>query len=102
MRLIVRLVLGLALASGGVMHSARAQDAVVYVATYVEVMPSSAKDGIALLKEFGAAISKEDGNLRAELVQETSRPNRFSTSASTAVLRSAPSSCRARPAPFTS
>ncbi len=77
MRLIVRLVLGLALASGGVMHSARAQDAVVYVATYVEVMPSSAKDGIALLKEFGAAISKADGNLRAELVQKTSRPNRF-------------------------
>ena len=64
------------------MHWARAQgavvqDAVVYVATYVEVMPASAMDGATLLTAFGAAIRKEDGNLRAEIVQEINRPNRF-------------------------
>jgi quinol monooxygenase YgiN len=77
MRFIIQLVLGLALASGGVMDCARAQNAVVYVASYVELVPSSAADGVALLKASGAAIRKEDGNLRAEIIQETSRPNRF-------------------------
>jgi quinol monooxygenase YgiN len=77
MRFVVRLVLGLALASGGAIHWARAQDAVVYVASYVEVMSSSAEDGVALLTAFGAALRKEHGNLRAAIIQETSRPNRF-------------------------
>ena len=49
----------------------------VYVATYVEVLPTGVKDGTALLKQFRDATRKDAGNQRAELVQETNRPTRF-------------------------
>lgn len=54
-----------------------AGEAPVYVATYIEVIPTAASDGAALLKQYRDASRKEAGNLRLEIVQETSRPNRF-------------------------
>ena len=49
----------------------------VYVATYVEVLPSAVGPAIALLKQYRDAARKDAGNLRSELVQESGRPNRF-------------------------
>ena len=54
----------------------------VYVATYVEVIPfipsrsqrAAARD---LLRNYRDAARKDDGNLRAEVVQEVNRPNRY-------------------------
>jgi quinol monooxygenase YgiN len=48
-----------------------------YVATYVEMMPNAVAAGAALLKQYRAGSAKEDGNLRADALQETERPNRF-------------------------
>ena len=49
----------------------------VYVATYVEVVPTALDEGGALLKQYRDASRKDAGNLRMELVQELGRPSRF-------------------------
>jgi len=49
----------------------------VYVATYVEVVPTAIDEGAALLKQYRDASRKDAGNLRMELVQELGRPSRF-------------------------
>ncbi len=58
-------------------QSAHAQGSAVYVATYVEVAPSAAANGIALLQSYRDASRKESGNLRSDALQEIGRPNRF-------------------------
>jgi quinol monooxygenase YgiN len=57
--------------------TAAAQDAIVYGGTYVEVAPSAAGQGLALLQALAAATRKEDGNLHFQVVQERDRPSRF-------------------------
>src|SRR5437764_6834418 len=49
----------------------------VYVAIDVEAAPNAAGQALALLKDYAAATRKEDGNLRARVLQERSRPSRF-------------------------
>src|SRR3954462_1581756 len=49
----------------------------VYVATYVELLPTAVKEGSALLKQYRDATRKDAGNQRAEVVQEANRPTRF-------------------------
>jgi quinol monooxygenase YgiN len=71
------ILLAAALLPGGIIRTASAQDAAVYVATYVEVAPAAAGQAIALIKELGTAVRAEDGNLRFQAVQERARPNRF-------------------------
>jgi quinol monooxygenase YgiN len=56
---------------------ADAQDAAVYGATYVEVVPGAVVQGLALLRALDTASRKEDGNQRFQVVQERDRPNRF-------------------------
>lgn len=57
--------------------AANAEDAIVYGATYVEVAPGAAAQGLALLQALAAASRKEDGNLNFRVVQERDRPSRF-------------------------
>jgi quinol monooxygenase YgiN len=49
----------------------------VYIATYLEVVPTAVKDAGALLKQYRDASRKDAGNQRMELVQEIGRPTRF-------------------------
>jgi quinol monooxygenase YgiN len=80
-RIVVRLffqpALGLCIAAAALVPSAYAQSSAVYVVTYVEVMPSGVTPGAALLRQYRDASAKEDGNLRADALQEIDRPNRF-------------------------
>jgi quinol monooxygenase YgiN len=57
--------------------SAYAQDSAVYLATYVEVMPSEEVSGAALLAQYRDAGRRQDGNLRFEVLHEIARPDRF-------------------------
>jgi quinol monooxygenase YgiN len=57
--------------------AAYAQDGTVYAVTYVDVMPNAAASGVAALRHHRDATHKEDGNLRADVLQEIARPNRF-------------------------
>ena len=76
-RLIFQPALGLCIATAALVQSAHAQGNAVYVATYVEVMPSAIASGATLLKQYRDASAKEDGNLRAIALAEIERPNRF-------------------------
>ena len=49
----------------------------VYVVTHVDVIPPRKDDGLAALTALGVAARAEPGNLRFEVVQQTSRPNHF-------------------------
>lgn len=64
----------LLLASIGLVH---AQTGPFYIVTYVELMPNETKSGVALLQRYRDASRKEDGNVRATVLQEMARPNRF-------------------------
>lgn len=77
MRLIFQLAVGLCIAAATQLQPAHAQSNAAYVATYVEVMPSAAASGATLLKQYRDASAKEDGNLRADALQEIDRSNRF-------------------------
>ena len=49
----------------------------VYVVTHVDVIPPRKEDGLAAVKQLGADSRGAAGNVRFEVVQQTSRPNHF-------------------------
>jgi len=49
----------------------------VHVVTHVDVVPPRRDDAIGALKTLGDASRRDDGNLRFEIVQQTSRTNHF-------------------------
>ena len=66
-------VLGLAYAA----RADEASDAAVYTVSYIEVMPASQGETIALLRQYREASRKEEGNVRLEVLQQHSRPDHF-------------------------
>lgn len=77
------LVLGLIVATGAI-PDVRAQSPApptlegrVYSVTYIEVMPSAAAEGLALLQRYRAATRRQDGNLRSEVVQRIGQRHQF-------------------------
>jgi quinol monooxygenase YgiN len=76
-RLFFQLMVIMFIVAAAPLPPAHAQDNAVYLATYVEVMPDAVTPGIALLKQYRDATSKEDGNVRAKALAEIERPNRF-------------------------
>ena len=77
MRLTIQLLFAMALlpALGA---AARAEGAApVHVATYIEIVAASVKDGVALLTQYRDASRKENGNMRTEVAREIGRANRF-------------------------
>jgi quinol monooxygenase YgiN len=78
MNTLIRLfVVGAAVLLAAAGGAAYAQDGAVYAVTYVDVMPNATKSGAAALRQYRDASRKEDGNLRADVLKELARPNRF-------------------------
>jgi quinol monooxygenase YgiN len=77
LRLFFGPLLGLGIAMAALLQPAYAQNNAIYRATYVEVMPTAMGAAAALLKQYRDTSSKDDGNLRADALQEIARPNRF-------------------------
>jgi quinol monooxygenase YgiN len=73
----IGIFIALLMATAAFVLPAHAQGNAVYLATYVEVMPNAVTPGVALLKQYRDASSKEDGNLRAIALAEIERPNRL-------------------------
>jgi quinol monooxygenase YgiN len=75
------LFLGLALTTVGPIPPAGGQtppiEGPIYSVIYVEVMPSSTAEGLALLKRYREATRKEEGSLRCELVQRLGQGHQF-------------------------
>jgi autoinducer 2-degrading protein len=57
--------------------AAHAQSGAVYLATYVDVMPSAADSSSYTFDRYRDASRKEDGNLRFDVLREIGRANRF-------------------------
>lgn len=49
----------------------------VFVVSYVEVMPASARQAAELMTTHGDASRREDGNLALEILQRSERPSHF-------------------------
>jgi quinol monooxygenase YgiN len=78
------LVLGLAMVMLGAIRDAPAQvpppaviEGPIYAVTYIEVLPTSQADGIALLRRYREATRQEDGNLRCEVVSRIGQPHQL-------------------------
>jgi quinol monooxygenase YgiN len=76
-RLLFQLMLGVVIAAALHVQSAYAQGTAVYLVTYVEVLPGAIAPATALLKKYRDGSFHEDGNLRADVLQELERPTRF-------------------------
>jgi quinol monooxygenase YgiN len=50
---------------------------VIYIATYIDIQPSSMTDGAALTKLYAAQTRAENGCLSVDAMQEIGRKNRF-------------------------
>jgi quinol monooxygenase YgiN len=61
----------------GFTGTASAQDAAVYVVTYVEILPQSMEGAIAVLKADTAAGREDDGCRSMRLLRDVGRDNRF-------------------------
>ena len=77
MRPVFVLLLGLMMLAAGFVHAAVAQDAVVGVATYIEVMPQSMAAAVTSLRTEAAASRKDDGCQDVRVLREIGRDNRF-------------------------
>ena len=77
------LLLALAVVAIGAIRDAPAQappptvEGPIHSVTYVEVLPTSSADGVALLRRYREATRQEDGNLRCELVSRIGQPHQL-------------------------
>jgi quinol monooxygenase YgiN len=74
------LLCSLALPVLGLAYAARADeasDAAVYAVSYIEVMPSSHGETMALLRQYREASRQDEGNVRLEVLQQNGRPDHF-------------------------
>ena len=77
MRLSLFLLLAMALMPGSAAPQARAQEAALYVVSYVEVAPSASATAAGLLRQLANAARKEDGNRRFEVLERLAPPYQF-------------------------
>lgn len=77
MRSISKVFLSLLIAATVFGRLAQAQADTVFLVTYIDAMPDAIAPATSLLKSYQVSSSREDGNIRREVLQELERPNRF-------------------------
>jgi quinol monooxygenase YgiN len=77
MRWLIRLVLGVSMATLAVTPLAQGADATFYTATYVEVVPPSATEAAASLRQYRQASRADTSALRVDVLQRIDRPSQF-------------------------
>jgi quinol monooxygenase YgiN len=75
--LAISLLPAMSLTPGLVAPDAHAQDAAVYVVSYVEVAPAASATAPGLLRQLADAARKDDGTLRFEILERVAVPNQF-------------------------
>jgi quinol monooxygenase YgiN len=73
----LRYVLVIAMLSVGINHMAIAQDATLYVVSYIEVTPASASQARDLITQYVKSIRQESGNVQSVALQRIGEPNHF-------------------------
>jgi quinol monooxygenase YgiN len=84
MRILGRLLVGLVMMATDPIPAAHAQPGAppvipgpVYAVIYVEVMPTSAAEGLAALKRYRETTLGQDGNMRCEVLQRIGQPHQL-------------------------
>ncbi len=77
MRLAFSLLLAMVLTPAISVATARAQDAAVYVVSYIDVAPAARGPAVGLLRQLANASRKDEGNLRFDILQRAAPPNQF-------------------------
>jgi quinol monooxygenase YgiN len=54
-----------------------ASAAAIYLVSYIEVMPPSRNEAVALLRQYREASRKDAGNMRLEVLQQRDRPDHY-------------------------
>ena len=82
MRLIVSFLLAMALTPIISSETAHAQDAAVYVVSYIDVAPPARSSAAGALRQLAIASRKDEGNMRFEVLQRAAPSNQFAIVAS--------------------
>src|SRR5712692_6949259 len=77
MRFSISLLLALALTPILAAQAVHAQDAAVYVVSYIDVAPASSATAAGLLRQLANAGRKDDGNMRFEILERVAPSNQF-------------------------
>ncbi len=77
MRLIASILLAMVLTPIVSMPTAHAQDATVYVVSYIDVAPAARGTATGLLRQLAISSRKDEGNTRFEILQRTAPSNQF-------------------------
>jgi quinol monooxygenase YgiN len=77
MRLALSLLLAMVLTAIAAVPATLAQNAAVYVVSYIDVAPASRGTAASLLRQLATASRKDEGNTRFEILQRTAPSNQF-------------------------
>src|SRR5918999_1810216 len=77
MRLIVSFLVAMALTSMMSSETPHAQDAPVYVVSYIDVAPAARGSAAGALRQLAVASRKDEGNMRFEVLQRAAPSNQF-------------------------
>jgi quinol monooxygenase YgiN len=77
MRLALSLLLAMVLTPIVSIPSAHAQDAAVYVVSYIDVAPAARTPAAGALRQLANASRKDDGNMRYQVLQRVAPSNQF-------------------------
>ena len=77
MRLALSLLLAMVLTPIVSVPAAHAQDAAVYVVSYIDVAPAARGTAVDALRKLATASRKDDGNMRYQILQRVAPSNQF-------------------------
>ena len=77
MRFSISLMLAMALTPIIGLQDSRAQDAPIYVVSYIEVAPTAGGPTAGLLRQLATSSRKDDGNMRFDVLQRVAPPNQL-------------------------
>ncbi len=77
MRLLLTLVLAMVLAPIAAAPPAHAQDAPVYIVSYIDAAPANRGTVVGMLRQLAIASRKDAGNMRFEILQRIAPSNQF-------------------------
>ena len=77
MRFALSLLLAMVVAPIATLQVAQAQDAAVYVVSYIDAAPANRGTAASMLRQLATASRKDEGNTRFDVLQRTTPSNQF-------------------------
>lgn len=77
MRVTLSLLLAMVVTPIAALQAAQAQDAAVYVVSYIDAAPANRGTAASMLRQLATASRKDEGNTRFDVLQRTTPSNQF-------------------------